>query len=242
MERMNQAKTTIAALALVALFGLTATAQAGGMSFETMVMGDVNFTSDLENPKIINIAKFDTMGGTRTLLDVLVEVCHSGSVDMAGDNDDPFQGAVVRGRMIRQYMLSGGGVFDSGGNIVNTGDAVLGADDGDGGDNDIFDPTGPDGVDFGTLSYGPITNASYFPGEALYAMDGGGTVSFTVTPVLMVNDQQFVDPPGAPDAWQLEVENPLMNVKVKVTYTWVPEPGTAGLLAIGALALMRRRR
>lgn len=233
----NVPRITAAALALTLFAGA---AQAGPVFFENYD-GFVTFTSDLEDPKTILIPRFDNMGGLRTLLDVTVTICHSGQVDMAADNDDDFQGAVVRGRMIRQYSVSGGGVFSFGGQTTNTPFVSLEADDGDGGDDNIFDKTGPDGHDFGTIAYGPMADGPYNPAEALY--DGApGNVMFSVSPILMVNDLQFQDPPGAPDAWQLEVLNPLMTIEVKVTYSYVPEPATAGLLGLGGLVFLRRRR
>ena len=221
---------------------LATSAQAGQIVFQQMFMGQVTFSSDLQDPMNIDLPKFDNMGGTRTLLSVDVLINHSGQVDMRADNDDPFQGAVVRSRMIRQWLVMGGGVFQGGGTIITSDPINLGPDDGDGGDNNVFDATGPDGHDFGTISYGPIKEGPFNPNNGFYDSNGPGIVSFNVTPVLMVNDLQFFDPPGAPDAWQLEVLNPSMTVKVKVFYNYIPEPATPGLLGLAGLALIRSRR
>lgn len=236
---MTKGLKLFTAVAVVAL--VTTGAQAGAI-FQQMYMGDVTFQSDLENPKDIVLPKFDTMGGTRTLLSVDVLVNHSGRVQMRADNDDPFQGAEVRARMIRQWMAMGPGMFTAGGATTPTQFVQLAADDGDGGDNNLFDASGPDGHDFGVISYGPIKEGPFNPMASLYAIDGAGTVTFTITPVLMVNDLQFADPPGPPDAWQLEVLNPRMTVKVKVFYNYIPEPATAGLVGLAGLALVRSRR
>ncbi|RIK64563.1 MAG: hypothetical protein DCC65_14140 [Planctomycetota bacterium] len=232
--------TTCLAIAAAAVVLTAGSAQAGPVFFENYE-GSVFFTSDLESPKTITLPKFDNMGGLRTLLDVQVTVCHEGSVDMAGDNDDEFQGATVRGRMIRSYFLSGAGVASTDTETVNTAFVNLSADDGDGGDNDIFDPTGPDGHDFGTIFYGKTEDgvSPHLPSELLYDSNGPGSVMYNVLPVLMVNDLQFE---VNPDAWQLEVENPLMVVKVRLQYTYVPEPATAGLLGLGGLMFIRRKR
>lgn len=206
-----------------------------------MYMDSVKFTSDLEASRTIDLPSFNTMGGTLTLLSVLVETEHSGFVRPRADNDDPFQGAVVRARMVRQWTSTGPGVFAFGNTTVNSPFVSLLADDGDGGDNDVFDDTAPDGYDFGFLSYGPTLAGSSSPPTALYATPGPGTVSFLVDPVLMVNDLQWQDPPGTPDAWQLEVETPSLTVKVKVTYEYIPEPASICLLGLGSLVVARRR-
>lgn len=203
-------------------------------------MGEVVFVSDLENPKNIILPSFDNMNGERTLLSIDVLVNHSGQVDMAVDNDDPFQGARVRARMIRNGSVSGPDVFHMWAVTTPTIFVDLEPDDGDGGDTNIFDSTGPDGHDFGTISYGPVKDGPFHPSLGLYDTNGPGSVIFTVSPLLMVNDLQWDG--AAPDAWQMEVQNPSMTLKVKLAYNYIPEPATVGLLGLGALALLRVRR
>ena len=209
-------------------------AQADSVSY----CGAVSFTSDLEDPQDISLPSFDDNGGEYVLQSVIVDVYHTGSAQPAADNDDPLQGAVVRARVIRQFSASGPGVFSIGGNTVNSAFIDLDPDDGDLAN---FDPTAPDGVDFGILGYADVLAGSYTPGSGLYA--GPGDVMFSVTPTLMVNDLQFEDPPGTPDAWQLEVEFPVLEVELCVTYEYqvVPEPASLALLALGGLLVLRRR-
>lgn len=195
----------------------------------------VTFSSDLQPAADITLPAFD--GSLGTLVGVSVTVTHSGSAEIAADNDDPLQSADVNARIIRQFSVTGpGGLNVFGGNTVTSPQVALGADDGDSGDVGNFDDSAPDGHFFGVLSYANLSAGSYSPLAANYEQPPAN-VTFTVTPVTMVNDLQFVE---NPDAWQLEVQNPLMEVCVSVTYEYIPEPSSLLLLAAG-LPFFRRR-
>ena len=111
----------------------------------------------------------------------------------------------------------------------------------DDGDLTLVDPTPADGTDFGgSLSYSNLLAGSVSPAISNYI--GTGMIDFTVDVLTMVNDLQFQG--AAPDTWQLEVENPSLDVWVDVTYDYhaVPEPISLSLLALGGLVVIRRRR
>lgn len=212
------------------------------MADSYMVMGSTSFQSALQPPSVVSVPKFDDMGGTLTLTSVLVQFLHDGSVDLQGDNDDPFdhgQQLFVQGQMIRSWSVVGPAGLNSGATkIVNTALVPLSPDDGDGGNNDVFQSAGPDGHNFGTVSYATLTVSH--PGEPLAGYTGPGTADFAFTPDVVSQTLNFA--PYVPDAWQLQVENPLLNLKVKVTYEYTPEPSTLSLLGLGALGLIRRKR
>lgn len=212
------------------------------MADSYMVSGSTSFESSLQPSVIVSVPKFDDMGGSLTLTSVLVQFCHNGSVELEGDNDDPFdhgQNLFVRGQMIRSWSVTGPAGLNSGATkIVNTALVPLSPDDGDGGDNDLFDPTGPDGHDFGAVGYSTLIVSH--PGEPIGAYSGLGTADFQFTPDVLSQTLEFT--PYVPDAWQLMVENPILNLEVKVTYTYIPEPSTLALVGLGALALIRRKR
>jgi len=222
----------------IALFALLATAGVASAAVESW-SGSTSFTTDFNTPsQNINIPSFDTTGN-RVLNSVTVTWCFSGSVDIAGDNDDAFKTADVRARMVRTYQGSGPGTFGFGSKTITSAVASLAVDDGDVG---TFDSNGPDGISFGTLNFAPEVTNTQNPNTAFYATNGAGSVAFTAQSLLMVNDQQFVG--TAPDAWQLEVQNPLLTVIVKVDYdyTVIPAPGAMALLGLGGIVAGRRRR
>ncbi len=215
--------------------------------------GSASFASDLQAPQNIALPAFDTMGGTRTLQTVTVEIYHRGSADIAVDNDDAFQGGTVQGRIIRSWSATGPGV--AAGPVfttVTTASEVLQPDDGDGAG--VFDSTSPDGTDFGgPVSYPDTLDGTYNPALALYI--GSGSVTFTVTPVLMVNDVQWIV--GPPDSYQEEVQNPDMTITVNLDYQYQQQGGAgatsvpvfptmyigiAAAMGAGVLAYLIRRR
>ncbi len=77
-------------------------------------------------------------------------------------------------------------------------------------------------------------------GAALGPYLGAGSVNFSVTPSVMVNDLQF----SATDQYQTQVSNPDLTVQIKVDYdyTIVPAPGALALMGMGGLVAGRRRR
>lgn len=223
-------KTFLATLAVVACAGAAAAATESWQN-------QVSFTSDAQPASNLSIPQFDTLGGTRSLNSITISYYFKGSADIAADNDDPFKSGAANGRIIRTFTASGpGGAFGFGTNTVTSAVVNLDPDNGDGAGS--FDSTGPDGVIFPTLAFG--FDLAGVGAAALGPYIGAGSVNFSVTPVVMVNDLQF----SATDQYQTQVSNPDLTVQIKVDYdyTLVPAPGSLALIGLGGLVAGRRRR
>ncbi len=226
-----------ALLALVLIGALCSVSNAGVISYS----GSASFVSSAQpnNPINVDIAKFDTSLGVLT--GVTVEITYSGSVSAMADNDDSYRMGTVSAQMIREWAATGpGGLVTSGSKTITSAPVTLGFDDGDGGNKWSFDPSTPDGHDFSSLlsfSDEAAVGSPFSPALNLY--EGPGNVTFTVTALKMINKLQWVG--DAPDAWQQQVEDPKMDVKIKVTYEYIPEPATLAMLFLGMIPVLRRR-
>ena len=151
------------ALAVMAMVSMSAVATADALG--PFTSNTAQFTSDLESDLVISVPAFN-LSAPYVLDSVTVNLMHSASVDIAADNDDPHNEADVNARMIRAFFATGPGVNGFGTKTIASNIVHLGVDDNDGGDNDVFDPTSNDGVDFGELTYTDLLAGSYSPAPA----------------------------------------------------------------------------
>jgi len=200
--------------------------------------GMASFSSDQQDPVQLSLESFDRALGS--LQSVIVECFDSGRVAIKADNDDPYHAGRAQVRMIRSWMASGPDVTAfADETILSRHSVTLAKDNGDG---RVFDASRPDGHNFGILSYSHHLVGPFHPLPlSLYETVGPGSVIFTVTPLLMINDLSFVGP--APQSYQLELQEPVLRVKVKVKYVYhLPEPSSLFLLIGGLPVLLRRRQ
>ncbi len=234
-------KTFLATLTLGTLFA--------GSSYASLIITqtkDFNFTPTGSADLIFS--KFDTMGGTRTLLGVTVTT----SVTKVGgslyiDNDSLTGGSGTISQTVT-ISLSGRNLTDNDGNVIasqqvsstSTHNATVGADDGDGlnapGVNNGFQSGGVDydGTIFGnttssrTADVGSDNLTGYRTnGVGTYTINAAGLQGIDVNAISGVAGS--FSPAGATGS-------------VTITYTYVPEPSAALLGGLGLLALLRRRR
>ena len=197
--------------------------------------GTPNFTQTL------TFDEFDDLGGTLTLtsIQVLVELNVQGGV-LVLDNDgvDPAAGTFEFGgkadiSSTDVSLLDGAfqpvtaevealtaGAFNLTGNVGD-------------GSND-FDPTAPDGMQVNGLSQ--TDNDDGFIAASLFAQYIGLS-TFDID----LDATQWSDFGGV-SGIEWAVTPVTADGEVTVIYNYVPEPATMGLLSLGGLALLRRRR
>lgn len=197
----------------------------------------VSFNSASNPAKLLSLASFDTSLGT--LVSVQVEFWSSGQVSAKVDNDDAYNTGKAQASIVRQWSATGPGIPLVGDTVSIASPIVdLGFDNGDG---LLLDTSPLDGWDFGILSFVNDPAGTFNPVPLpLFETVGPGTVTFTVSPIKMINALDFViDEP--PDSWQQEVQDPSMTVIAKVTYNYVPEPVTMLFMGLGSILLAPRR-
>jgi len=172
--------------------------------------------------------QFDTLGGTRTLEQVLVELNLTEQANVTAENDSALDGNMSVG-------LTGNATGTAPGMSVaaaiNTSTAGVAVDPSDGNSG-----SGPDFHDFGIVSGSDTASDSlHYLTDNLSAYVGGGTVDF----VIIASGGFAVS--GVTDSTTI-VSSFGASGDGTLTYVWTPEPGSLSLLGLGALALIRRKR
>jgi hypothetical protein len=190
--------------------------------------------------------EFDDDGGNLTLQSIRVDVSLNvtgGSLKVDNDGNQPASGAVEFGAEV--LLSSTVSLVDASlqpivqpGDVKATDGTTLSvtADDGDtevggtpnfsylGTDYDFFNGTAQSDSDFG-----------YVSSSAFSQYIGTGTYIITV-------DADQVADYGALGGVQAQIDPLSASGQVKITYSYVPEPAALGLLAIGGVAILFRRR
>jgi hypothetical protein len=182
--------------------------------------------------------KFDTLGGTRTLLSVTIEhtmTKKGGSLFVDNDSSVGGTGTIAQTTTI---ILSGRPMIDDNGDDLSsksltattTYAATVGADDGDGAGYQAS------GVDADGITFADSTVTSSGEVGSAYLSSYTGTNTFTLT----ASGTQGVDVSsisGVAGSFSPASTEGF----VTITYTYVPEPDTTLLGGIGVLLLIRRR-
>jgi len=215
-------KLTCVAFSALALAGAAATASAGIITESAPFAFPVSPGS-----ATVFLPQFDTLGGTRDLVRVTLEVQGQVSGRVTIENDSTISG-VFRVRFDGLVQASAMSLNPSAVLTMVTPDVVLSPSDGVNG-------TGPDFVDFGTLfadaassmtTLDPIAMAPFL-GTGSVGVFSQGTASYSVQ--------------GTTDS-VVRVRDLHVSGTAVVTYEFVPTPGSACLLVIGGLVAARRRR
>lgn len=234
---------------IVALLVLSLTT---GLAHATVLTFQNNFTFSSVGTTNLPISQFNPALGT--LNSVKMSIFGTGSAAFAADNDYTFDGINASAVMQHQFLVTAPGVSASGSDSFSNTQALT-ADNGDG--LGIFDPSAPDGYNWGTVTVGEyqVSGSPFTVGAPQWAAYTGlGNV------LVGLNSQVFVSSitgaagwygPGTEFYLQNSVSNPSLNVRVQVDYDYtepapgVPEPCTLALLGIGAVGMgirARRRR
>ena len=216
----------IKAMCVAAIIGLGATlANAATLSNNASYSGPVPSTGG--DALSVDLDQFDTLGGTRVLNSVKLEITTNIGADVTGENDSQSDGAITL-NLSGNASATFGGLSPIAAVVQSVGPVAVDATDG-------FPGSGPDFHDFGTVS------GSNADDDLLFSSFGPfiGTGTFSV-PVELSGG--FVLS-GVSDS-SLNVSDFQGDGLVEVTYDYevIPEPATMTLLGLGGLAMLRRRR
>lgn len=236
-------KFTALTLATVAAFSAPAVSAATSTFSDTMTI-----TEGANN--VLNLTQFDSMGGALTLTGVQITITLVvPSFSIVVDND-----AANLANVTAQFATVGSPTFSSTALTTNGIDSVNDSNfsvttqnssfDVAGNDTDstttFDDDGGPDNGTFTTSAVGVGVNDRDLSSAAFADWTGVGNVDLTLN-IDFVTDLNINSGGGGGDT-RFQGFIPSATYFAEVTYTYIPEPSTALLGALGALGLLRRRR
>jgi hypothetical protein len=197
------------------------------------MMQSANFNGELAPlmEQFFDFDQFDTMGGTRVLKSVTLEIDATIGADVTAENNNlqaaPEFGISLTG--FAEVALLG---LEATANIntVQASGGVGGSDNAG-----VPDGMGPDFFDFGTVS--GMDSDDDTVGMMLAAFIGNGMITASVT-----GNGGFAVT-GASNS-TLDVDNFGASGTIRLIYEFnvIPTPGAAGLLGLAGIAAVRRRR
>jgi hypothetical protein len=202
--------------------------------FSFVPLGDAPLTFDY----------FDTMGGTRTLTGVTINITYTKSGgSLTADNDSAVAGTISMSHIIgagldvgafNMSKVGGGSVAVAGTPLKATSTvsgASVGATSGDA--TNAFNVTGLDDNYVYTASDQTITSSGNLSDTAQFAGAGNFTWTFDALQTSSITGLSGVN---------YALVNSQVDGSVTVTYSYIPEPSAALLGGLGMLCLLRRRR
>ncbi len=183
----------------------------------------------------VQLPKFSTQGGTRTLQLIELDLTSTISANVTGENDSQSTVITITLDLIGSVQAMGPSSLSAFANMTQT----VASPPGSLGPSDGVPGSGPDFYNFGSVAgsgngggvlFSPPTFTPY-----LYA---GGPTQFVDFDIFASAAYQL----GGVGNATLVVSDLLANGEVTIRYTYIPAPGAAALFALGGLAAFRRRR
>ena len=228
-------------------FGVAVVALLAASAGAATIVQTKNYSGTPDFVQGLTFNQFDDQSGSLTLQSIKVEVMlnvSGGSLKTDNDGGQSASGAVEFAAEILLSSPTVSLIDSSGQQIVQSGDVKaaggttisLTADDGD------SEVGGTANFSYAGTDYGFYNGSSQSDGDLGYVgsfvfSQYIGTGTYTVN----VDADQVADY-GALGGVQAQIDPLSASGSVTITYTYVPEPATIGLLALGGLAILRRKR
>ncbi len=213
----------------------------GGIASAATIVQTGNYSFTPTGNQTLTFNKFDTMGGTRTLLNVTITTSvtkSGGSLYVDNDSASPASGSISQSVTINLSATGASLLNEASDGLVGSNvtansfySVSLSADDGDGAGYQAG------GTDWGGTEFSDVTTSQSETAGSTASFVGSGTTFTIKASGTQATDTAAVS--GVAGAFSPAVASGF----VTVTYTYsVPEPAAALLGGLGLLTLLRRRR
>ena len=220
---------------------LVAVALAAGPAIGATITQVETFSGTPDLTRTLTFDEFDDLGGTLTLTSIQVSVSLSaigGQLILDNDGESSASGSFDFGAKgdisSTDVSLLDAGLLPVTSEVQAGHNQAFSLDPNTGDGPSDFDPTAPDGLQYngGTET---DSDSGLISGTVFNQYIGTGTYDIDVD---VTQWQDF----GGVSGIEWAVTPVSASGEVTVIYNYIPEPATLGLLSLGALALLRRRR
>ena len=212
-----------------------------GPAMAAQIIQTEAFSGTPDLTRTLTFDEFDDLGGTLTLTSIQVSVSLSaigGQLILDNDGESSASGSFDFGAKgdisSTDVSLLDAGLFPVTSEVQAGHNQAFSLDPNTGDGPSDFDPTAPDGLQYngGTET---DSDSGLISGTVFNQYIGTGTYDIDVD---VTQWQDF----GGLSGIEWAVTPVSASGNVTVIYNYIPEPATLGLLSLGALALLRRRR